>query len=237
VPFNDLAALEAAITDNTCAVLIEPIQGEGGIFEVSREYLETAARLAFKHKALLIFDEIQSGLGRTGQYLASQAFGVKPDIVVLAKPLAGGLPLGAILVREEVAGDLGAGMHGTTFGGGPLACRVALEFLAILKQEKVLQNVRKTGAYFQQRLVALQKKHPMIRTVRGRGLMLAVDLDRPSKPLAVKALERGLIINSTHDTVLRFLPPLIVDKKLVDVASNTLDAILSESEQAQSGPG
>ena len=231
VPFNDIAALEAAVTDNTCAVLLEPIQGEGGIFELSREYLEAARRLTAEHQALLILDEIQCGLGRTGEYLASQAFGIQPDIVVLAKPLAGGLPLGAMLVREEVAGDLAAGMHGTTFGGGPLACRVALEFLEILKQEKVLQNVRQTGAYFLRRLVALQEKHPMIREVRGRGLMLAADLDRPSRPLMLKALERGLIINSTHDTVLRFLPPLIVDRKLVDVACDTLDAILTEAEQ------
>ena len=231
VPFNDLRALEAAVTDNTCAVLLEPIQGEGGIFECSREYLQTAARLAARHKALLILDEIQCGLGRTGDFLASQAYGVKPDIVVLAKPLAGGLPLGCILVREEVAGDLGAGMHGTTFGGGPLACRVALEFLAILKKEKVLQNVRKTGEYFRRRLDAMQKAHPMIRNVRGRGLMLAIDLDRPSRPLALKALDRGLIINNTHDTVLRFLPPLIVDKKLVNMACDTLDAILSEAER------
>jgi acetylornithine/N-succinyldiaminopimelate aminotransferase len=233
VPFNDVRALEGAVTENTCAVLLEPVQGEGGIFEVSREYLETAARLAARHKALLILDEIQSGLGRTGDFLAAQAFGIRSDIVVLAKPLAGGLPLGAILVREEVAGDLGAGMHGTTFGGGPLACRVALEFLAVLKQEKVLQNVRKTGAYFQRRLTELQRKHPMIRAVRGRGLMLAMDLDRPSKPLALQALERGLIINSTHDTVLRFLPPLIIDKKLVDRACEILDLILTESEQTQ----
>jgi len=231
VPFNDIAALEAAVTDNTCAVLLEPIQGEGGIFELSREYLEAARRLTAEHQALLILDEIQCGLGRTGEYLASQAFGIQPDIVVLAKPLAGGLPLGAMLVREEVAGDLAAGMHGTTFGGGPLACRVALEFLEILKHEKVLQNVRQTGAYFLRRLVALQEKHPMIREVRGRGLMLAADLDRPSRPLMLKALERGLIINSTHDTVLRFLPPLIVDRKLVDVACDTLDAILTEAEQ------
>ena len=233
VPFNDARALEATVNENTCAILVEPVQGEGGIFEVTKEYLETAARLAAKHKALLILDEIQSGLGRTGDFLAAQAFGVRPDIVVLAKPLAGGLPLGAILVREEVAGDLGAGMHGTTFGGGPLACRVALEFLAVLKKEKLLQNARKTGAYFARRLVALQRKHPMIRAVRGRGLMLAIDLDRPSKPLAVQALERGLIINSTHDTVLRFLPPLIVDRKLVDKACEILDAILTESEKAQ----
>src|SRR5581483_2868214 len=149
VRLNHIPDLELAINENTCAVLLEPIQGEGGIFELSREYLEMARRLTKEHGALLIFDEIQCGLGRTGNYLASQDFGITPDIVVLAKPLGGGLPLGAFVVREEIAGDLGTGMHGTTFGGGPLACRVALEFLAILKDEKLLQNAKKTGAYFQ----------------------------------------------------------------------------------------
>lgn len=231
VRFNHIADLRASVGENTCAVILEPIQGEGGIFEVSRDFLKAAAQLTFQHNALLILDEIQSGLGRTGEYLASLAYGIKPDIIVLAKPLGGGLPLGAFLVREEVAGDLGTGMHGTTFGGGPLACRVALEFLAILKDEKLLQNAKKTGGYFQRRLLDLKKKHAMIREVRGRGLMLAIDLDRPSRPLVQKALGRGLIINSTHDTVLRFLPPLIVDRKLVDMASKTLDAILTEAEQ------
>lgn len=229
--FNHTADLEASVGENTCAVILEPIQGEGGIFEVSREFLETAARLCHQHKALLILDEIQCGLGRTGDYLASQAYGIKPDIVVLAKPLGGGLPLGAFLAREEVAGNLAAGMHGTTFGGGPLVCRVALEFLAVLKEEKVLRNVKRTGEYFRRRLLELKQKHPLVREVRGRGLMLAMDLDRPSRPLVQKALERGVIINSTHDTVLRFLPPLIVDKKLVDIVCNTLDAIFAEAEQ------
>ena len=231
VRFHDLADLRAAVGENTCAIILEPIQGEGGIFELSREYLQAAARLASEHQALLILDEIQSGLGRTGEILASQAAGIQGDIVVLAKPLAGGLPLGAILVRDEVAGYLGPGMHGTTFGGGPLACRVALEFLSVLKRERVLKNVRKTGDYFRRRLLGLQKKHPMIREVRGRGLMLAIDLDRPSRPIVLRALERGLIVNNTHDTVVRFLPPLIVDKKLVDTACKVLDAVLTEAER------
>ncbi len=231
VRFHDLADLRAAVGENTCAIILEPIQGEGGIFELSREYLQAAARLASEHQALLILDEIQSGLGRTGEILASQAAGIHGDIVVLAKPLAGGLPLGAILVREDVAGYLGPGMHGTTFGGGPLACRVALEFLSVLKRERVLKNVRKTVDYFRRRLLDLQKKHSMIREVRGRGLMLAIDLDRPSRPIVLRALERGLIVNSTHDTVVRFLPPLIVDKKLVDTACKVLDAVLTEAER------
>ncbi|HWP85490.1 MAG TPA: aspartate aminotransferase family protein [Terriglobia bacterium] len=232
VRFNDCRDLEAAVNENTCAVILEPIQGEGGIFEVSREFMETAARRARQHGALLILDEIQSGLGRTGDYLASQAYGVQPDIVVLAKPLGGGLPLGAILVREQIAGDLSAGMHGTTFGGGPLACRVALEFLSVLKKERLLPHVRKVGQYFRDQLAQLQRKHPMIRQVRGRGLMLAVELDRHSRPLTAQALERGLIINSTHETTLRFLPPYVVDRKLVEMACDILEELFTEAEQS-----
>jgi acetylornithine/N-succinyldiaminopimelate aminotransferase len=234
VRFNNMRDLEEAVNSNTCAVMFEPIQGEGGIFEVSPEFMARAAQLCAHHDALLILDEIQCGLGRTGDYLAAEGYGVKPDIVVLAKPLGGGLPLGAILVREAVAGDLASGMHGTTFGGGPLACRVGLEFMAILKKERLLQNARKTGKYFRDRLTKLQKKHPMIREVRGRGLMLAIDLDRPSRSLAMQALDRGLIINSTHDTVLRFLPPLIVDKKLVDRACEILDGVLADAQREPS---
>ena len=232
VQMNDVGALQATVNERTCAILLEPIQGEGGIFEIDPEFMQAASELARKHNALLIFDEIQTGFGRTGDFLATQAYGVRPDIVVLAKPMAGGLPLGAFLTREEVAANFVPGMHGTTFGGGPLTCYVALEFLAVLKDEKVLQNVRKMGAYLTKKLLQLQKKHPMIHAVRGRGLMLAIDLDRASKPIVVRALERGLILNSTHDTVIRLLPPLIIDKKLVDQGCSILDELLTE-EAAQ----
>ena len=230
--FNDIRDLEAHVNEKTCAVIVEPVQGEGGIFELTPGFMEAARDLTHNYKAVLICDEIQAGLGRTGRYLASQAYGVKPDIILLAKPLAGGLPLGAFLAREEVAASLTAGMHGSTFGGGPLACRVALEFLAVLKEEKILSHVRKVGAYFNRRLLALKKKHPLIREVRGKGLMLAIDLDRPSRPFVQMALDRGLIINSTHDTVLRFLPPLIVEEKQVDLACATLDAIFTDASRA-----
>ncbi len=232
VRFNDIADLTARVSERTCAVIVEPVQGEGGIFELSREFFHAARDLTRRHNALLICDEIQCGLGRTGWYLASQSYGVQPDLVLLAKPLAGGLPLGAFLATEEVAGSLGAGMHGSTFGGGPLACRVALEFLAVLKEEKILANVRRVGRYFQKRLLALKKKHALIREARGKGLMLAMDLDRPSRPFVQQALDRGLIINSTHDTVLRFLPPLLVGKKEVDRACDILDAIFTTSGAA-----
>lgn len=227
--FNDVKDLEARVSESTCALILEPVQGEGGIFEISPEFMQAAARLAREVNAVLIFDEIQCGLGRTGEYLASKAFGIKPDIIVLAKPLAGGLPLGAILARDEVASGLTAGMHGSTFGGGPLACRVALEFLDVLDQEKILKNVRKTGEYFRRRLLELRKKYSFIREVRGRGLMLAIDLTMPSKPFVQLALDRGLIINSTHDTVLRFLPPLIIEKKHVDEFYKIMDSIFAST--------
>jgi len=233
VRYNDVNDLQTRVNEKTCAVLVEPIQGEGGIFELSRKFMEAASVLARRYQAVLICDEIQAGLGRTGYYLASQAYGVKPDIVLLAKPLAGGLPLGAFLAREEVAASMTAGMHGSTFGGGPLVCRVALEFLAVLKEEKVLSNVRRVGQYFYKRLLALKKKHPLIREARGKGLMLAIDLDRPSRPFVEQALARGLIINSTHDTVLRFLPPLIIGTKEVDRACDILDSIFAAAAPAK----
>jgi len=234
--FNDVGDLQAHVNENTCAVILEPIQGEGGIFEVSHEFMEAAGRLARQFQAVLIIDEIQSGLGRTGAYLASKAYAISPDIILLAKPLAGGLPLGAILAREEVASGLTSGMHGSTFGGGPLACRVALEFLAILQEEKVLQNVRKTGEYFRRRLLDLKKKYPFIREVRGKGLMLALDLAVPSRPLVQMALERGVIINSTHETVLRFLPPLTVERKHVDQVAATLDSMFASVQWEEKTP-
>ena len=233
--FNDVKNLESLVNDNTCAILIEPIQGEGGIFEMSREFMDAAARLARRVGALLVMDEIQSGLGRTGDFLACKAYGVKPDIVVLAKPLAGGLPLGAMLATDAVAGGLGAGMHGSTFGGGPLACRVALEFLSVLEDEKILKNVRKTGEYLERRLMELKKKYPFILAVRGAGLMRALELAMPSKPFVQKALDRGLIINSTHDTALRFLPPLIIEKKHVDQFHKVMDEIFEETVSGGAG--
>ncbi len=235
--FNDVGHLEACITENTCAVLVEPIQGEGGIFEMSREFMEAAASLARRNHAVLICDEIQCGLGRTGDYLASHAYRLRPDILLLAKPLGGGLPLGAFLAREEIGALFQPGMHGSTFGGGPLACRVALEFLAVLEKEKVLKNVRKTGEYFRRRLLELAAKYPFIREVRGRGLMLAIDLTIPSRPFVQMAMDRGFIINSTHDTVLRFLPPLIVEKKHVDSLCKALDEIFASTPWESAGEG
>jgi len=232
VRFNDVADLRARVNEHTAVILLEPIQGEGGIFEVDAAFLHAAEELARKFEAVLVLDEIQCGLGRTGDYFAFRRAGVKPDIVVTAKPLAAGLPLGAIIAREPVAAALGAGMHGTTFGGGPLACRVALEFLAILDEEKLLPNVRRVGAYFARLLRELQRRFSFIKEVRGRGLMLAADLSMDARPFVNKAMEAGLLINSTHDTVLRFLPPYIIGQEHVDRAVGILERIFSASKSS-----
>lgn len=226
--FNDLDDLRSRVNDRTAAILVEPVQGEGGIFELSPEYLRGAQELARRHHAVLIVDEIQCGFGRTGVYFAYQRAGITPDVVVMAKPLAAGLPLGAIAARQEVAEALGAGMHGTTFGGGPLACRVALEFLEVMEQENMIERINKMGAALRAELVVLQGRFPFIKAVRGNGLMLALDLEFPARQIVLDALEAGLLINSTHETVLRFLPPYIITEELVDRGIRILKKILSK---------
>jgi len=230
--FNDLEDLRAKVNEQTSAILLEAIQGEGGIFELDPDYLRAAEELARRYNAVLIFDEIQCGLGRTGEYFAFQRSGVKPDIVVTSKPLAAGLPLGAIIAREPVASALTAGMHGTTFGGGPLTCRVALEFLDILEQEHLLEHVQRVGAHMQACLEDLKDHFHFIKTVRGRGLMLALDLEFPSRPLMLEALRAGLLINSTHDTVLRFLPPFIIREEEVDRGMRILRKLFASYKPA-----
>lgn len=207
---NDVADLEAKFTPEVGAVILETIQGEGGIYPLTEEFYRRARQLTRQHGALLVADEIQCGCGRTGRFLAWQKFSEQPDITLLAKPLAGGLPLGAILAREEVGTLFTAGSHGTTFGGGPLACATALTFLETLEKEKLLQNVRERGRQLLTGLNELRKKFSWIREARGEGLMLALELDVEGAPIVTAALRRGLIINCTHDRVLRFLPPFIV---------------------------
>jgi acetylornithine/N-succinyldiaminopimelate aminotransferase len=226
VKFNDLHDLQRKVDSSVCAVCIEIIQGEGGICPVNREFLELASRLTKKSGALLLLDEIQCGLGRTGRHFAYQHYGVLPDVVTVAKPLACGLPLGAILTTERVASCMHPGMHGTTFGGGPLACAVAIAFLR--EEKKLLKHVRALGEYFYAELEALDKKHKSIQDVRGTGLMLAVDLDSPelAKAVTKQLLQEGIIINRTHETVLRFLPPYVIQKKHVDQVVKALDRAL-----------
>jgi acetylornithine/N-succinyldiaminopimelate aminotransferase len=226
VPRNDLESLRQAINDQTCAIVLEPIFGEGGIYECSSEFLQECRALADRHRAALIFDEIQCGLGRTGTIFAFQAFGVTPDIVAIAKPIAAGLPLGAFLAKEEFASAISAGQHGTTFGGGPLACRVALEYLAIVEEERLLENVMRVGTYLQEQLKALGELHGGVNEVRGRGLIQGLQLAVPARPIVEEALAEGVLLNSTQDTVLRFLPPFLLQEKHVDKGMRVLKKLL-----------
>ena len=205
------------------------MQGEGGIHPVSQEFINTARALTKKTGALLICDEIQCGLGRTGQVFAYQKYGVKPDVVTVAKPLAAGFPLGAVLTTEAAAQAFHPGMHGTTFGGGPLACAVAVAFLDTLVNTNLLTHVARVGDYFKGRLDKLAAKHPCIKSVRSLGLMVGVELDLADRAKAAlkDMLERGVILNRTHDVVLRFLPPFIITEKHVDTVVNALDKSLA----------
>ena len=227
VRLNDLAHLRESFTPRVGAVLLEVVQGEGGVVELSEEFLKTAEELCRAHGALLICDEIQCGLGPTGRFFAFSKFGLRPDIVVVAKPLAAGLPLAAILAREEVAQAFSPGMHGTTFGGGPLQCRLALKVLEILERPGFLEHVREVSAYFRAELDGLREECALIREVRGDGLMLAAQLSIPGKNVVRQGLEAGAIFNCTQEKVLRFLPPLIVERCHVDELIGVLRPILA----------
>ncbi len=227
VRLNDIAHLRESFTPNVAAMMVEVIQGEGGVVEVQEEFLQTAAELCHKNGALLICDEIQCGLGRTGRFFAFTKFGLPPDIVVVSKPLAAGLPLAALLAREEVAQAFSTGMHGTTFGGGPLQCRVALKVLEIMERPGFLDHVAAVGEYFRQELRKLQSELPVIQEVRGDGLIVAAELQTSGKSVVQQALEAGLLLNCTQDKVLRFLPPLIIEKRHVDEAIGILKPVLA----------
>jgi len=229
VRFNDVADLEAQFDSTVCALVIETIQGEGGIFPVSEDFYRRARQLSMEHSAALIADEIQCGLGRTGRYFAYQKFAEPPDIVVVAKPLAGGLPLGAMMASEKFAATFAPGMHGTTFGGGPLACAAALEFLKVVEEEKLLENIRARGEELRAGLECLAAKVDFIREIRGEGLMLGVELAVDGNPYAHAALKRGLIINCTHDRTLRLLPPFIVSRAQVREFLARFEAVLAHT--------
>jgi len=223
---NDISHLKRNFSPNTAALLVEVIQGEGGVVELDEEFLKTGQELCREHGALFICDEIQCGLGRTGNYFAYQRMGLKPDIVLVAKPLAGGLPLAAIVAREQVAQAFQPGMHGSTFGGGPLQCRLALKFLEILQRPEFLQHVRQVGSHFRNQLLNLQKELPVIRQVRGQGLMLAAELSIPGKEIVQQGVEAGFLFNCTQEQVLRFLPPLVIQQQHVDELFAVLRSIL-----------
>ena len=230
VKFNDIADLRAKFSNEVCAILVETIQGEGGIRPLTPEFFAEARALTLSTGALLIADEIQCGMGRTGKWCAYQHYGIQPDVTTLAKPLAGGIPLGAIVCTEEAARAIHAGMHGTTFGGGPLACAVAIAVIDTLEKDHLLDHATEVGNYFLAKLRALALRHNAIVDVRGRGLMIAAEIDSAdlAKLVVAEMLKRHILINCTSDTVLRFLPPYILQRAHVDTAVAALDEIFTE---------
>jgi acetylornithine aminotransferase/acetylornithine/N-succinyldiaminopimelate aminotransferase len=234
VRFNDIADLESQFDDTVCAVIFETIQGEGGIHPVTEAFWNRARALATQHGALLIADEIQCGLGRTGRYFAYQKFSSRPDIVLVAKPLAAGLPLGAIVTTEAVASRVSPGLHGTTFGGGPLICATALEFLNILEDQKLLANVRARSAELRERLTGLAAKFDFIREIRGEGLILGIELSVDGNPYIAEALRQGLLINCTHDFTLRLLPAFIITRAQVRDFLRIFERVLAETPKSTS---
>ena len=227
-PFNDLQALAQLITPETCAIMVEPIQGEGGVNIPSPGYLTGLRALCEAHQLLLIYDEVQCGIGRTGKLFAYEHEGVPPDIMTLAKSLAGGVPIGAMLAREEVAKSFVPGTHAATFGGNPLATAAGVAALQAIHEEGMLENCQRVGAYFMQRLHDLHGRYGFIKEVRGKGLMLGIQLDCPGGQLVTACMERGFLVNCTMDTVLRFLPPLIVSEREVDLLVATLDELFAK---------
>lgn len=233
VRFNDVADLEAKFSGDVCAIVLETIQGEGGIYPVSEEFWNRARALCTQHDCALIADEIQCGLGRTGRWFAYQKFTSLPDIVTVAKPLAGGLPLGAFLANEKFASAFAPGLHGTTFGGGPMICAAALEFLSVVEEEKLMANARARGVELRAGLEKLAARFDFIREVRGEGLMLGVELTVDGNEYARQALKRGLILNCTHDRVLRLLPPLIITAKDVREFLARFEIVLAKTPRPQ----
>ncbi|HWZ32848.1 MAG TPA: aspartate aminotransferase family protein [Bryobacteraceae bacterium] len=228
---NDIAGLEQVACDRTAAIVFELVQGEGGIFPLTSEYVRKARELADRYNALLIFDEIQCGVGRPGTHFAYQMFepAILPDVMIAAKPIACGLPLGFIAASERAAASIGSGMHGSTYGGGPLACRVALEFFDIL--DPLLPQISEVGSYFRMRLTELAKHYSFIKEIRGFGLMIGVDLDMPGKQIVLDAMEEGILINCTHDTVLRMLPPYILTEQDVDRGITVLNKVFKKAKR------
>jgi predicted acetylornithine/succinylornithine family transaminase len=230
VPRNDITALEQAVNERTAGIILELVQGEGGIYPLTTEYIRKARELADRHNAILIFDEIQCGVGRTGTHFAYQLIDppVVPDIMLAAKPIACGIPLGVVAANERAAAGLGPGKHGTTYGGGPLACRVALEFFDIL--DTLLPQITSVGSYFRMRLTELAKRYSFIKEVRGVGLMIGVELDFPCKQIVLDAIEQGILINCTHEFTLRALPPYILTEHDVDRAITVLNRIFKKAK-------
>jgi acetylornithine/N-succinyldiaminopimelate aminotransferase len=233
IPFNDLEALDRQWDDTVCAVFLEPIQGEGGICVPDPDYLAQVKNRCRQRQALMILDEVQTGLGRTGTLFAYEQFNVQPDIMTLAKALGNGLPIGALLTTDEVAQAFQPGSHAATFGGNFLATTVARTVLSVILEEGFLNRVRQRGDFFKTGLLRLKEKFPQIREVRGLGLLLGLALDRPGKPLVDGCLNRGFLINCTQETILRFTPPLIVDEESIQALLQTLEQLLEGLERNQ----
>ena len=229
VPFNDITALESAFSDEVAGILVEPIQGEGGINIATAEYLQAIRRLCDENGAVMILDEVQTGMGRTGKWFAYQHFDVVPDIMTMAKALGGGVAIGAMMAKEEIAASLVPGKHASTFGGNALACAAAVAVIEAIEEDNLLKNAAELGRYTKDKLEQLKQKHYIIDNVRGVGLMIGVQLTNPGTEIVDKCLQKGLRINCTCDTVLRFMPPMIVTKSQIDQAVDILDTVLTES--------
>jgi len=218
LPFNDLKRLEEAITERTAAVMLELVQGEGGVHPATPDYARGIRKICNREGLLMIVDEIQTGMGRTGHYFAFQEYGIEPDIMTLAKALGGGLPIGALVVKDRFAGFLPPGTHASTFGGSPLVCAAALAVFQEMEEENILENVREMGEYLRGKLEELKEEFPLIKTVRGIGLMLGMELDRECKLVVESCLEKGLIVNCTAGSVLRVLPACNIRREEIDHA-------------------
>lgn len=229
------AALEKAFSDRVCALVVEPVQGEGGVVPLPVDFVRAARELCDRYDALLIADEIQCGMGRTGKYFAFEHYGVKPDVITLAKSLAAGYPLGAMLGSARVAESLKPGDHGTTFGGGPLACRLALEVLDVIEQDGLIGKVKDLGQYLTEGIKRISSRHTWIGEIRGMGLMIGVQIGSQAKTVVNRLLERGIITNAAHETVLRLLPPFVISRDNIDEFLSALDVVLGEvaAEEAE----
>ena len=228
VPFNDVAALRTKIGPDTCAVMLEPVQGEGGVRCPDSDYLKAVRQICDENGILLVFDEIQTGMGRTGTLFAYQNFDVEPDIMTLAKALANGLPIGAMLAREQVAAAFGPGAHATTFGGTPLVTAAALEVCKTLLEGKVVEQGRKRAEYFRQKLLHLKKRHDTIVDVRGLGMLLGIKLNFNAESMVSQCMQQGFFINCIQENILRFVPPLIIEEAEIDALVDCLDELLRE---------
>ena len=226
VPFNDVQSLEKAISKKTCAVLLEPIQGEGGVRVPDEGYLRAVREICDRKGILMILDEVQTGIGRTGKLFGYEHYGVTPDIMTLAKALGNGIPVGALAATEKVAASFGPGTHASTFGGNPLAMAAAIATLETILEDGFLENCRKMGEYLQERLWSLRKDHPVVQDVRGKGLLVGLDLTVEGNSIVKACLERGVLINCTFDHILRMVPPLVITRQDVDMLVQVLDEVI-----------